>query len=141
MQNGTFHVFPECRHQQVTDFGASACWWSTELGHMEQVDEYLDLLYGPKGLGLNVLRINVGGGVRDDRSDSFPASIPRSPYSPLDENGLTHARHLSRSSWAAFSRSMTRCRNLEHSTLLLSTRFIWSLLMARECTALFLIIS
>ena len=87
MQNGTFHVFPECRHQQVTDFGASACWWSTELGHMEQVDEYLDLLYGPKGLGLNVLRINVGGGVRDDRSDSFPASIPRSPYSPLDENG------------------------------------------------------
>ena len=82
MQTGTFHVFPECRHQQVADFGASACWWSTELGHMEQVDEYLELLYGPKGLGLNVLRINVGGGVRDDRSDSFPTSTPEVPTPP-----------------------------------------------------------
>ena len=41
----------------------------------------------------------------------------------------------------AFSRSMTRSPNLVRLTLLLSTRFIWSLPMARECIALFLIIS
>ena len=34
------------------------------MGHMEQVDQYLDVLYGEKGLGLNVLRINVGGSGR-----------------------------------------------------------------------------
>lgn len=87
MQRGTFHVFPRRTHQIVKDFGASACWWSHEIGHTEQVDQYLDLLYGSKGLALNVIRINVGGCVRTDRSDGCTMSPSRNPYSPLDENG------------------------------------------------------
>lgn len=87
MQKGTFHVFPDRKHQMITDFGASACWWSKEIGHYEQVDQYLDLLFGPKGLAMNVLRINVGGCIRDDGADGCSMYEARNPRSPLDEQG------------------------------------------------------
>lgn len=87
MQQGTFHVHPDQVHQKITDFGASACWWSHEIGHTEQVDQYLALLFGPKGLALNAFRINVGGCVNTDRTDGCASSPSRNPYSPLDENG------------------------------------------------------
>ena len=85
---GRFHVIPQQKHQKITDFGASACWWATGYGQKEQVDKYLDLLFGDKGLGLNVLRINVGGSVKADLSDTCThGGLPRSPASPLDEEG------------------------------------------------------
>ena len=84
IKTGAFRVFPDQAYQQITDFGASACWWSTGMGHMEQVDQYLDVLYGEKGLGLNVLRINVGGSVKADLSDTCThGGLHRCPPSPL----------------------------------------------------------
>jgi O-glycosyl hydrolase len=88
IKTGAFRVFPDQAYQQITDFGASACWWATGMGHMEQVDQYLDVLYGEKGLGLNVLRINVGGSVKADLSDTCThGGLHRCPPSPLDEAG------------------------------------------------------
>lgn len=85
---GCFQIHTDRRFQTVRDFGASLCWWSTSLGGTELGSELLKLLYTDRGLGLNVLRFNAGGGVLQDRSDSCSPDDPRrAPYSPLREDG------------------------------------------------------
>ena len=47
-------------------FGASACWWSTQISDEKTADDVVDLLYGDDGLKLNIYRYNVGGGYERD---------------------------------------------------------------------------
>ncbi len=81
-------VFPRRRYQTIRHFGASACWWAPANGLNSKIDPALRLLFTDAGLGLNNLRINIGGSVRDDRSDGksgWPEA--RNVYSPLREDG------------------------------------------------------
>ena len=48
--------------QQLKGFGTSSCWWSQYCSG-GAAKEIAELLYGKDGLGLNIYRYNVGGGV------------------------------------------------------------------------------
>lgn len=58
-------------YQTIEGFGASACWWSQEVGGWDNIDEIMDLLYSKEnGIGLNVYRYNLGGGSEADTAIS-----------------------------------------------------------------------
>ena len=54
-------------YQIVNGFGASACWWSQDVGAWENADEVMQALYDKdKGIGLNIYRYNLGAGSKGD---------------------------------------------------------------------------
>ena len=54
-------------YQTMEGFGASAAWWSQDVGGWENIDEITELLYGDKkGIRLNIYRYNLGAGSEDD---------------------------------------------------------------------------
>ena len=58
-------VDPGHRHQTFEGWGVSLCWSGKVVGAFPEAtrEEYADLIFHPtKGLGLNVLRYNIGGG-------------------------------------------------------------------------------
>ena len=85
-----FHLNPSIKYQTIRYFGESACWWSPVVGHTEAGEKILQLLHTKAGLNLNVLRLNIGASVKEDRSDApYPdySLKMRAPYSPLCEDG------------------------------------------------------
>lgn len=55
------------RYQTINGFGASACWWSQDVGGWDNVQDVIDLLYSKeKGIGLDIYRYNLGGGSEND---------------------------------------------------------------------------
>lgn len=74
-------------HQTMVAYGASGCWWSNTYGECSFVDNLLKLLYTDDGIGLNNYRHNIGGGVKEDQSDTNFAGTGRAVYSPLTEDG------------------------------------------------------
>ncbi|MBP5223975.1 MAG: hypothetical protein J6Z38_00100 [Lachnospiraceae bacterium] len=84
-----FIINDQIRHQKVRYFGESACWWGSGIGCSEKARKVLRLLHTDEGLGLNVIRLNVGGSIREDRSDApypAPSLNRRAPLSPLKED-------------------------------------------------------
>ncbi|MGN1201803.1 MAG: glycoside hydrolase, partial [Eubacterium sp.] len=54
-------------YQTMNGFGASACWWSQDVGKWENSEEILSYLYdNEKGIGLNIYRYNLGAGSEGD---------------------------------------------------------------------------
>ena len=54
-------------YQNINGFGASACWWSQDVGAWENSKEILSYLYDKnKGIGLNIYRYNIGAGSKGD---------------------------------------------------------------------------
>lgn len=54
-------------YQTMNGFGASACWWSQEVGTWENCEQVLSYLYGDEnGIGLNIYRYNLGAGTKGD---------------------------------------------------------------------------
>lgn len=47
-------------------FGVSTCWWAQVCGGSEYAEEITKLLFSKDGLGLNILRYNIGGGEADN---------------------------------------------------------------------------
>lgn len=44
-------------------WGTSLCWWAHRLGYDDELSQNAaDLFYGKDGLGLNIMRYNIGGG-------------------------------------------------------------------------------
>lgn len=52
--------------QTLKGWGTSSCWWSQYCADEKAVEEISELLYGKRGLGLNIYRYNVGGGTDYD---------------------------------------------------------------------------
>ncbi len=73
-------------HQKVEALGASDCWWATGIGDTGTATAVIKLLYSDLGIALNNYRINVGGGVKNDKSDTVVYGW-RAPASPLGEDG------------------------------------------------------
>ena len=60
-------IEPTAAYQTMNGFGASACWWSQEVGNWENAKDILSLLYDENsGIGLNIYRYNLGAGSKDD---------------------------------------------------------------------------
>lgn len=54
-------------YQDIDGFGASACWWSQDVGNWENADEIMAMLYDKEnGIGLNIYRYNLGAGSKGD---------------------------------------------------------------------------
>lgn len=54
-------------YQTLKGFGASACWWSQDVGKWENSKEILSYLYdSDNGIGLNIYRYNLGAGSKGD---------------------------------------------------------------------------
>ena len=44
-------------------WGTSLCWWAHRLGYDDELSrKSADLFYSKEGLGLNIMRYNIGGG-------------------------------------------------------------------------------
>ena len=54
--------------QTIEGWGTSACWWSQNVSDDETRTELAKLLYSKDGLGLNIYRYNVGGGVNPEHN-------------------------------------------------------------------------
>ncbi len=81
-------------------WGTSLCWWAHRLGHDDELSQKAaELFYSQKGLGLNIMRYNIGGG--DDpthnhitRTDSkIPGWVTitdsgKKIFTPFDKNQL-----------------------------------------------------
>ena len=73
------YLFP-LPEQTVTGFGTSACWWAQMIEDETERTYLARALFSKEGLGLNIYRYNVGGGVnpahnrigdRSRRTESF----------------------------------------------------------------------
>lgn len=61
----TITIEPTAVYQTMNGFGASACWWSQEVGNWENAKDILSLLYDENsGIGLNIYRYNLGADPR-----------------------------------------------------------------------------
>jgi O-glycosyl hydrolase len=72
--------------QTIRHFGASAAWWAQDVGAWprDRVEAIMDALFDrEKGIGLGIIRYNLGGG-----KDAAGSADPwRSAESPLSEDG------------------------------------------------------
>ena len=64
----TLALSPAVCQQTVTGFGTSACWWSHRVTDDNMREDLMQQLYSNDGLGLNIYRYNVGGGVNPDHN-------------------------------------------------------------------------
>ena len=90
-------------HQKVVALGASDCWWATGIGDTATATAAIRLLYSDFGIDLNNYRINVGGGVKADKSDTVDGW--RGPESPLGEDGSMDITR-NKNSWEALTQVM-----------------------------------
>lgn len=74
-------------YQTVESYGASGAWWASTYGTEPFVDKLLKTVFTDEGAGLNNYRHNVGGSVKDDKSDANSSMVVSSVYSPLMEDG------------------------------------------------------
>ena len=67
--NGETIIDDKTVYQKMNGFGASACWWSKDVGGWENSKDILSLLYSKEnGIGLNIYRYNLGAGSIDDEN-------------------------------------------------------------------------
>ncbi|MGN1328747.1 MAG: glycoside hydrolase [Eubacterium sp.] len=67
INTGVTVVDESTTYQTLNGFGASACWWSQDVGKWENSKEILSYLYdSDKGIGLNIYRYNLGAGSKND---------------------------------------------------------------------------
>ncbi|WP_167954837.1 Ig-like domain-containing protein [Anaerosporobacter faecicola] len=101
VKDNTVTINPQLAYQTWQGFGTSLCWWANAVGgftdiapttegaakgYTNRYEEIMDLVFGVEnGLGLNIVRYNIGGG--DDESLDFinrsGAKIP----GYMDESG------------------------------------------------------
>ncbi|TKH41394.1 hypothetical protein C1I60_18565 [Paenibacillus terrae] len=56
-------VDPSQQYQTIEGWGTSLAWWGKVVGSYSNRDEYAEKMFSPtNGLGLNVIRYNIGGG-------------------------------------------------------------------------------
>lgn len=74
-------------YQTIDGFGASAAWWSQDVGTWDNAEDIIKLLYSQTdGIGLNIYRYNLGGGSEDQQDYSLYVSGART-HCFLQENG------------------------------------------------------
>lgn len=85
VSTGVTVVDDSTTYQTVNGFGASACWWSQDVGGWENTEEILSYLYdSDQGIGLNIYRYNLGAG---SKGDSHILTENRATESFLKDDG------------------------------------------------------
>lgn len=62
----TVHLYPFAHKQTISGFGTSACWWSPNVSDSGTREDIAKKLFSKEGLGLNIYRYNVGGGINPE---------------------------------------------------------------------------
>jgi len=86
----TVVIDPTNQYQTIEGWGTSLCWWANVIGSWSDTtkkNEIIDLLFDPtNGLGLNIVRYNIGGGENPTHDHMRPgAEVPG--YKPTEEGG------------------------------------------------------
>lgn len=60
----TANIDVSAKRQQIEGWGASLCWWASELGKWDEaiINEVVDFVTSPDKLNMNLFRYNIGGG-------------------------------------------------------------------------------
>ena len=103
----TITIEPTAAYQTMNGFGASACWWSQEVGNWENAKDILSLLYDENsGIGLNIYRYNLGAGSKDDATITDP---DRRAEAFIDKDGSYHwERDAAAQNALALAKSMNK---------------------------------
>lgn len=103
----TITIEPTAAYQTMNGFGASACWWSQEVGNWENAKDILSLLYDENcGIGLNIYRYNLGAGSKDDTTITDP---DRRAEAFIDKDGSYHwERDAAAQNALALAKSMNK---------------------------------
>ncbi len=72
--NMSIHVNKVIEKQEIDGWGTSACWWSQKIDDPETREYLAKALYSKEGLGLNIYRYNIGGGVNPEHNRVDPNS-------------------------------------------------------------------
>ncbi|MFE6076809.1 RICIN domain-containing protein [Paenibacillus sp. NPDC057886] len=89
---------PSKQYQTIEGWGTSLAWWGKVVGEYSNRDEYVEKMFSPTtGLGLNVLRYNIGGG--DNPSSNvleYRKAVPGYQPSPgvYDWNADANQRYM-----------------------------------------------
>ncbi|MDN8588502.1 hypothetical protein B2I21_30605 [Chryseobacterium mucoviscidosis] len=89
---------PSKQYQTIEGWGTSLAWWGKVVGEYSNRDEYAEKMFSPtNGLGLNVLRYNIGGG--DNPSSNvleYRKAVPGYQPSPgvYDWNADANQRYM-----------------------------------------------
>lgn len=69
-------------------WGTSLCWWAHRLGYDDELSQSAaELFYSEKGLGLNIMRYNIGGGDNPSHNHITRTDSKIPGWVKLDENG------------------------------------------------------
>ncbi|MBQ6600831.1 MAG: hypothetical protein IIX36_04235 [Clostridia bacterium] len=69
-------------------WGTSLCWWAHRLGYDDELaQKSADLFYSKDGLGLNIMRYNIGGGDNPDHKHITRTDSKIPGWVCMDENG------------------------------------------------------
>lgn len=103
----TITIEPTAAYQTMNGFGASACWWSQEVGNWENAKNILSLLYDENsGIGLNIYRYNLGAGSKDDATIT---DLDRRAEAFIDKDGSYHwERDAAAQNALALAKSMNK---------------------------------
>ena len=94
-------------YQSMNGFGASACWWSQDVGDWENTDEIMSYLYdSEKGIGLNIYRYNLGAGSKGDEHITLENRGAECFLQPDGTYAVTLAPGTMNAPWAGW-----RCRD------------------------------
>lgn len=56
----------QCKQQEFNGFGTSTCWWAQNIDDEDVRQKLAKELFSSDGLGINILRYNVGGGTNPE---------------------------------------------------------------------------
>lgn len=72
------HLMPEEAYEGFEGWGTSLAWWANVLGgwkDKQKENEVMDLLFDPdRGLGLTIVRYNIGGGENPELKELRPGA-------------------------------------------------------------------
>ena len=78
------NIFP----RTFRGWGTSLCWWANRIGYSKKMTEdSARLFFSPEGLGLNIMRYNIGGGDNPTHDHIIRTDSDMPGWLKIDENG------------------------------------------------------
>lgn len=91
MRNANYYkIDPRLERQELEGWGTSIGWWGNVIGtwkNSDKVEEVLDLIFSQsKGLGMNIVRYNLGGGEKPQNVKNLRVGADVPTYLPSKNN-------------------------------------------------------
>jgi O-glycosyl hydrolase len=84
INGSTLRIHTDRDMQTFGGFGASAAWWSQDVGGWDNAEEIINYLYSPDHLNLDIYRFNVGAGSHHERFPDWNSNYIWDPLRRTD---------------------------------------------------------